>query len=230
MRFLVSMLSLSPTVLCLVACSREPEAKRPPELEKSPAPACAEAPDATTAPRTSEPGPSTSSSSSSPDEHAGEWSPPVAGLRGRLVARLGKDKNARPQVRFSLELENVSDSAAPIELAWDGLESMLKLAFEDATGKALPLMATGGNSLTGPPYWLYVPVSSAIHFDIAKEAYEYLPDGRALFRPLSFQALELPRERTSPPRVKATFGPSASSTLPKRGWQRILHIPAVSLF
>lgn len=220
-------LSLAAIAVVVSGCSREPDA-RPKEPEKSPG-ACAEPAASESGARASTPPPTTSSSSSS-DDHVGAWSTPVAGLRGRFLAASSKDKEGRVQVRFSLELENVSDSAAPIEIAWDGFEAMLKLAFEDAAGKPLPLMATGGNSLTGPPYFLAVPVSSSIHFDVAKTAYEYLPDGRALFRPLSFQALEIPKGASSPPKVKASFGPSPSSTLPKKGWQGTLQIPAVALF
>src|SRR4051812_23001173 len=46
------------------------------------------------------------------------WSPVVNGLRGRLIATPVKDPSGKPQVRLELVLDNVSDSAAPINLGW----------------------------------------------------------------------------------------------------------------
>jgi hypothetical protein len=48
-------------------------------------------------------------------ELRGDWSLPIDGLRGRLIATTVED-NGRPQVRLELELENVRDAATPIAI------------------------------------------------------------------------------------------------------------------
>ena len=66
------------------------------------------------------------------------WSPAVKGLRGRLIAE-ASERNGKPQVRLSLELENVSDGIEPIAFWWGYLGDMLVLGLEDESGKPAPI-------------------------------------------------------------------------------------------
>lgn len=159
------------------------------------------------------------------------WSPTVQGLRGRLV--LTKAGNAaKPQVRIDLEIENVSDSATPIELWWADPSTIIDLSLVDARGTVLPKLALPGSYATPPPAWLSVPVNSATRFTLSKGAYEYVPGGRVMLRPTTFQGWTmnldqaghlLLRGKLTPP------NPSAQDGTGRRPWIGTLDLPAVPL-
>jgi hypothetical protein len=156
------------------------------------------------------------------------WSPTVRGLRGRLIATASEDARHRPQLRLELELENVSDRAAPIALAWSDLEDMLALAVVDDHGAAIEQSHPGGNRISGPPFVLLLPVASALRVTISPAAYEYLPGGRTSLRPLTFQAWDVPSPR-APRSLRATFHPSPAAPADPARWSGVLALPAVAL-
>jgi hypothetical protein len=160
----------------------------------------------------------------------GAWSPEVKGLHGRFIAKPAADAASRQQVRLELELENAGKT--PIDVFWDdNLGSMMKLSLEDESGTALPVMAVGGSFAAPPPHWVTIKPGATLRTTISSAAYEYVPSGMTLFRPLTFQAWTV-----SPGAkrlfVSGTFDPAAvTSTEPvrARAWTGSLVIPRVLL-
>jgi hypothetical protein len=96
------------------------------------------------------------------------WSPPVGGLRGRLVVRAGPATNGTPILAVYLELENVSDVANPIEVpsTW-ALDSALR----DASGRAVPETPAPADILTPSPFELVVPHDGLLRFRVSVSGY-----------------------------------------------------------
>jgi hypothetical protein len=161
-------------------------------------------------------------------ETRGDWSLPVDGLRGRLIATMVED-DVRPQVRLELELENVREVATPIAMGWGSWSAQLDFSLEDGSGAMLPRSSPGGNELSPGPYWLHVPWGSSLRMVISKAAYEYGPD-RVLFRPMSFVAWELPRDRSTV-YARGTLTPRdpAEPHPVYRAWRGPLALPRLAL-
>jgi hypothetical protein len=155
------------------------------------------------------------------------WSPVVDGLRGRLVVTATVDAAKRPQLAIALELDNASDSAAPITLAAGAPSQMVKLVLEDEAGKAIAHGAIAGNELIGPPYVLALPVHSTLRTTLSPAAYEYVPSGRTMLRPFALVAWDVPAKHGKL-YLRATFAPVASKDV--RGkWNGSLALPRVAL-
>jgi hypothetical protein len=162
----------------------------------------------------------------------GRWSPEVKGLHGRFIATPGAatDGKGRQQLRLELELEN--SGKTPVDLLWDdNLGSMMKLSLEDESGAALPVMAVGGNFAAPPPHWVTIKPGATLRTTLSPAAYEYVPSGTTLFRPLTFQAWNVTpgAKRLF---VSETFSPvTSTSTEPARAgaWTGSLMIPRVLL-
>jgi hypothetical protein len=127
-----------------------------------------------------------------------------------------------PQVGLDLELENVSDSAAPIEIPWGTLSSMLTLSLEDERAVAIPRDMVGGNEFTLPPGWLVLPVHSSMRIRIS----EY-PGGRTMLRPFSFQAWDLPAKSAGVLYLRGTLTPIVSNEPGHRAWSGSIALPRI---
>lgn len=204
-------------LLLLVACAENTTSAPTPAVSSTPLAAPSEAPAPLPAP--------------APTSTNAGWSPTVQGLRGRLVLTKAGDA-PKPQVRIDLEIENVSDSATPIELWWADPSTIIELTLEDAQGTVIPKSAMPGSYAAGPPTWLSVPVSSATRFTLSKGAYEYGTGGRVTLRPTTFQGwMSMPapparlflRGKLTPPK------PSAADATGHRPWAGTLDFPAVAL-
>ena len=158
------------------------------------------------------------------------WSPVVAGVHGRLIATAAKDPAGHAQVRLELELENTSDSAAPIAIGWGSLSGMVQLTLEDESGKAIEEDHVGGNEISGPPFALQLPVSSTLRVTLSPAAYEYVPAGRTMLRPFSLKAWDLPAKPTKL-YLRAKFVPYAGSDahVGPHAWSGPLELPRVQL-
>jgi hypothetical protein len=161
-----------------------------------------------------------------------QWSPAVDGIRARLIA-VPTENGGRPQLRLELELENVSDSGNPIEIWWTGLSSMLDLALEDETGKALPRISAGGNELTPLPFWLPILHQSSLRVVVAAKAYEYRDPDRVFLRPMVFQEWAL-APSASPSRlfIRGTLTPKDAPERSERrnqAWRGPLKLPRAEI-
>jgi hypothetical protein len=158
------------------------------------------------------------------------WSKTVDGLRARLIATPTTDKAGHAQVRLEVELDNTRDSAEPLALRWsDDLGAMLKLTVED-NGKPLPDGAMAGSYASGPPYVLLLPVSSTLRKLVSPGIYEYVPSGRTMVRPLTFQGWDLPAKHGALV-IRATLSPAAGDPAhpDAKAWTGSLELPAVAL-
>jgi hypothetical protein len=137
--------------------------------------------------------------------------------------------NGRPQLRIDLELENVSDSASPIELAWANLGSDVELSLEGENGTVVPRSAVAGNEFSFPPYTLRIPVDSAVRITISPAAYEYVPAGAKLLRPLTFQAWDLSQASAAKLYLKGKVMPPKMANADRKLWVGPLELPRVEL-
>jgi hypothetical protein len=158
------------------------------------------------------------------------WSAPSEGLRARLVASATTvDKNA--QIELALEIENVSDVDGGIGLPWGDPNTMLKFVLEDDHGKPLDTGGIGGSYASGPPYVVLLPVQSSLHYTVSKAALEYVPGGKTMFRPLTFQGWALPPKHGKL-FVRATLMPAkldAKTKLPSRAFTKPIELPRIAL-
>jgi hypothetical protein len=157
------------------------------------------------------------------------WSPGSHGLRGRLVVTQMPGEPGQPQIRLDLELENVSDSAMPIEIWWESFADMLELTLEDEAGVALPREMIGGNYLSPPPHWLAIPHGAAIRLRISRNVYEYVRPGRTLIRPFSLQAWVSPAAPAGTLYLRGTLTAKATGETGHRAWTGPLALPRVAL-
>ena len=159
------------------------------------------------------------------------WSKAMQGVRGRIIATPTHDAAGRPQLELDLVLENVSDLAAPIEIAWGSFGGMLKLTLEDEAGKVVPPHGVGGNEMTIPTRWLQLPLSSALRMNVSRAAYEYVSATRTMLRPVSWQAWDLPSPRTSKLYLRVELKPMWDPPAPAdhHAWAGPLWFPRVEL-
>jgi hypothetical protein len=117
-------------------------------------------------------------------EIAGDWSPSVHNLRGRLLATPRRD-HGHAQLSLVLELENLGE--VPLTLVWGDPGEMIQLALEDDAGSAIPSDHPGGNSLQGPPRRVQLQPHKKLRTVLSKGVYEYLALDRVMLRPFTFQ-------------------------------------------
>ncbi|MBA2538946.1 MAG: hypothetical protein H0V17_04870 [Deltaproteobacteria bacterium] len=158
------------------------------------------------------------------------WSTPVDGVRARLVATSTVDAAKRPQLELWLEIENVSDTDGGIGLPWGYVGDMLQLVLEN-DGKPVPTAGTGGSHASGPPYVVALPVGATLRVPVSKNAYEYPAANKVLFRPLTFQAWDVPAKHGKLV-LRGKLSPHAldKGTKPgPRAWSTPLELPKLEL-
>lgn len=164
-----------------------------------------------------------------PGEAAPLWSPTVDGIHARLVVEPTKEAG-KPQLALWLEVENVSNTDGGIPLPWGYVGDMLQLALEDG-GKPVTPAGIGGSHASGPPYVVALPVGATLRVPINKSSYESPQPGKTLFRPLTFQAWDVP-QRHGKLTVRGTLTPHALDKGAKpgpRAWTKPIELPAVEL-
>jgi hypothetical protein len=189
--------------------------------------------------------PTSAATTTPPNERQGDWSPVVDGLRGRLIA-ISSEDGGRPQVRLDLELANDRPVINPLPIWWAGLTGMLALTL-DENGTEIQRIEGGGNEMIPPPYWLELPHKSTLRMTITPQGFEYLADGRVLFRPTTFQEWALhslpqsglylsgrftpttaPEPAITTPRP-TTMGQALREAVPDRPFRSQLVLPRVQL-
>jgi hypothetical protein len=161
----------------------------------------------------------------------GAWSSTVDGLRARLVTTPTTDASKRAQLEIWLEIENVSDTDGGIPLPWGYVGDMLQFVVEDGAGKAVAGAGVGGSHASGPPYVVALPVGATLRVPISKGAYEYPQGSKIYFRPLTFQAWDLPAKRGKWT-LRATLSPHVLGKGTKAGsraWSTPIDLPKVEL-
>jgi hypothetical protein len=160
------------------------------------------------------------------------WSAEVEGLRGRLIATPLTEPRG-PQFLLEIELQNTTNSAAPIEIWWGTWNGMLQFKLEEESGKpVISDVVPGGNNASIPPYWLKLPDHSSIRAVVAARGFEYMtpatPD-RLFLRPAVFQGWFLPVKRTSKLFLSAVFTPPKAPEPSRFQWVGPLTLPRVPL-
>lgn len=161
----------------------------------------------------------------------GNWSPTVEGIRARLVSTPTTDASKRTQVEIWLEVENVSDTDGGIPLPWGYVGDMLQFTVEDDAGKVVQGAGVGGSYASGGPYLVALPVGATLRVPVSKGAYEYPAGGKIYFRPLTFQAWDLPVKHPKWT-LKAKLSPhpmDKGTKLPSRAWTKPLELPKIEL-
>jgi hypothetical protein len=165
-----------------------------------------------------------------PQDAGGAWSADVAGVRGRLLATPAQTTDGPRQLRLEVELENVSDVAAPIEIWWTDVEGAVTFSLEDEAGNAVPETGIGGNHLSPLGHWLRLESRSATRMVVTPAAYEYVRPGVTLLRPVTFQAWDLSQPSTAKLYLRARLAPGAAEgSVPRRNWKGPLELPRVVL-
>ncbi|HEY4177850.1 MAG TPA: hypothetical protein VGM90_13480 [Kofleriaceae bacterium] len=159
------------------------------------------------------------------------WSKTEQGVHARLIVESTTDAQKHAQIAVSVEIENVGDVAGGLPLPWGDITEMLTFTIEDANGKVVAGEAPGGNRLSPLPYIVPLPEHSTLRVSVTPSAIEYVPGGKTLFRPVTFQAWELPAKH-GPLFVRATLTPHAQEKGAKaqpRSWSVPLELPRVAL-
>jgi hypothetical protein len=151
----------------------------------------------------------------------------VDGLRGRLIATKAADVDGHPQARLELELENVTGSS--IALWWDETPpSVLRVSLEDQGGIALPSAGVGGSFGAPPPHWVQLAPGSR-RTTVSDAVYEYVPGGRTLIRPMTFQGWEMPSAGHGPLYLGGLFTGVKAPEPGHHAWTGPLKLPRVAL-
>ena len=160
------------------------------------------------------------------------WSATADGVRARLVLTTGKDDQKRPQLAVALDIENVSDVGGPLTLPWaDDPGELLTFVLETAPGTPVATAGIGGSHASTGPYLAHLPVRSTLHQVISSAAIEYVPGGKVMIRPLTFQAWDVPANHGKL-YLRATLAPRDQGKgvkLPRAVWTTPLDLPRVML-
>jgi hypothetical protein len=157
------------------------------------------------------------------------WSKPVEGIRARLVTTSKVDaKTKQPQLEVWLEIENVSDTDGGIPIAWGYVGDMLKLTVEDDKGKEVGGAGVGGSWASGPPYVVALPVEATLRVPISKNAFEYVQSGKIYFRPLTFQAWDLPAKHPKWT-LRGQLTPHKGVKVGDRAWTKPIDLPKIEI-
>ena len=106
----------------------------------------------------------------------GEWSEPVAGLRGRLLFGEGEKFNGTRMGIVYLELQNVSAVGNPIEIYFN-IDNALPCDLFDGDGKPVARAGSPASIMTPPPYWIALPHDSSLRFRVSVTGYGVPRDG-----------------------------------------------------
>src|SRR3954465_7568274 len=103
-------------------------------------------------------------------EETGEWSMPVNGLKGRLIAKEDNPFMGTKIVAVYMELANVSDVGNPMEFYFDPTTSIVsRVVDEKGNDVAQPPNAA---SIASPGlYWLAVPWDGLLRFRASVSGY-----------------------------------------------------------
>jgi hypothetical protein len=160
------------------------------------------------------------------------WSATADGVRARLVVTSTQDAEKRAQVAIALEIENVSDAGGPLALPLaDDPGELLTFVVEDDHGTRLANAGIGGSYASTGPYLANLPVRATLHQVISSGAIEYVPGGKPMLRPLTFQAWDLPAKHGTL-YLRATLKPRDQGKgvkLPRAVWTTPLELPRVPL-
>ncbi len=99
-----------------------------------------------------------------PDE-VGAWSQPVNGLQARLCVARKAPFNGTPMLGVSLELRNVSDRGAVMEVPWD--DAKVRFTVADAADKPVPAVSFPFDEATSPIGVLCLPHDSQLRFNVS---------------------------------------------------------------
>lgn len=105
----------------------------------------------------------------------GEWSDPVNGLRGRLLAAPGDTFNGTRIIDIYLELRNVSDVGNPMEIYFDQFRS-LESSVADADTKPLKQPPVAASIGSPGPFWLAIPWDGTLRFRVSLSGYGIYKD------------------------------------------------------
>ena len=153
------------------------------------------------------------------DAHTAWTSGCSAGRGLRLVARCrlgtrstGRDRPdgrwlSHPQL--DLEPENVSNFGDPIEIRRRDLSSVLRLSLEDKEGRAVPPVHEGGGGVGTNPFWLELPLHSAMRITSIEEQRSSTTgrrQGKVHLRPFTGQSWDLTPKEAAGIFVRGTLG------------------------
>jgi dienelactone hydrolase len=106
----------------------------------------------------------------------GDWSEPVAGLRGRLLFGEGEKFNGTRMGIVYLELQNVSDVGNPMEIYFN-IDRALPCELLDGDGKPVAQAGSPASIQTPLPYWIALPHDSSLRFRVSVTGYGVPRDG-----------------------------------------------------
>jgi dienelactone hydrolase len=106
----------------------------------------------------------------------GDWSEPLAGLRGRLHFGEGEKFNGTRMAIIYLELQNVSDVGNPMEVYFN-IHNALPCDVFDGDGKPVAQAGSPASIQTPLPYWISLPHDSSLRFRVSVTGYGVPRDG-----------------------------------------------------
>lgn len=95
----------------------------------------------------------------------GAWSEPVLGLRGRLALEKGEMFNGLRTTTVYLELQNSQNVLNPRQIYYD--EEQVACSLLDEAGHPLDQVSGFADEFINPPYWIALPMDSALRFRIS---------------------------------------------------------------
>ena len=98
-------------------------------------------------------------------EEAGSWSPPINGLQARLSVARKEPFNGTPMLAVYLELRNVSDRAAVMEVPLD--TDKVRFTVTDSADKPIPPTSGPYDELTAPLGLLRLPHDGQLRFNVS---------------------------------------------------------------
>jgi hypothetical protein len=159
------------------------------------------------------------------DEQTGEWSMPVNGLKGRLIAKEDKPFMGTKMVAVYMELANVSDVGNPLEFYFDPTASIVSNVV-DEKGEDVAQPPNAASIASPGPYWLAVPWDGLLRFRASVSGYGIyknsgtdvqMMSGNWLIKPADKQNYYLQAKLVSRP-------PAADK---RRSWSGELQLPRV---
>jgi hypothetical protein len=155
---------------------------------------------------------------------AGEWSKPVNSLEARLAIEPGGSNNGTPILATYLELRNVSDSATPIEIAFD--PSKIEFKVTDAKGNEVAQAGLPYDGIVAQPGPLRLPHDSQLRLGVSGHGAGIPKDQGALLDLASSAVWLFKRGDTGEYRLQAKFTIAKTSDT---AWHGTIELPAVQI-
>lgn len=152
------------------------------------------------------------------------WSKPVGGLEAGLSLERGRESNGTPILATYLELRNVSDSAAPIEIALD--PSKIEFKVTDSSGKEVAQAGLPYDGAMAQPGTLRLPHDSQLRLGVSGNGAGIPKDQGALLDLASSAVWLFKRGDTGEYNLHAKF------TIPKTDdhlWHGTIEAPAARI-